>query len=95
MDRTYSSNTAKDVKFFIGKEIENTAFKGLDTLFVVGNRTSVEILNKIKQVLLGHTIIIAHIYFAANHSYNTFEQFEQIHEWDKLIEDFNQRVGTQ
>jgi len=84
MEREYKEGTKKDIKFFTGKEIENTPAYGLKTLFIVG--------------LHGQEIIkehlhndMKHIFFGANHSFDPASQShdaDYYNEWEKMIEAF-------
>ena len=63
MKRDYSDGIKDNAVFFVGKEVEKTATKGMKTLFVVGLQRTSHIVrhaekNKCK-----------HIYFGANHSF--------------------------
>ena len=65
MKRDYAEGIKENINFFIGKEVEQTKTKGMQTLFVVGLQRHNVILkyaekNKCK-----------HIYFGANHSFKT------------------------
>ena len=65
MKRDYAEGIKENIDFFIGKEVEQTKTKGMQTLFVVGLQRHNVILkyaekNKCK-----------HIYFGANHSFKT------------------------
>ena len=74
MKRDYSDGIKDNAEFFVGKEVEKTATKGMQTLFVVGLQRTAHIVrhaekNKCK-----------HIYFGANHSFKTLagEEVESI-----------------
>ena len=67
MDRNYKDGNKKDVIFFIGTEVEGTPAYGLKTLFVVG-------LHSVEQIKEHLHSDIDHIFFGANHSFNTKSQ---------------------
>jgi ribulose bisphosphate carboxylase small subunit len=75
MKRDYIDGVKEDADFFVGKEVETTPTKGMQTLFVVGLQRTATVLkhaekNKCK-----------HIYFGANHSFKVLagEEVEAIH----------------
>lgn len=81
MDRFYKNpeKASTELKFFVGKEIEKTKFFGENTLFVVGNQST----NDINQTIIDYNLQnpdnkITHIYFTANHTFETFDAFDQL-----------------
>jgi len=68
----------KNVKWFIGNEVEKTPAFGLKTLFVVGIQNFNEVMQCYKEEQCEH------IFFGANHSYTpvTSDEFE---DWDLMI----------
>jgi len=78
MDRVYAQEVTSKVNFFIGKEIEKTKFEGLDTLFIVGNQDLKDIKAKIEVAANIHDTEVKHLYFAANHTYDIFNNFKQL-----------------
>jgi hypothetical protein len=64
MERVYDNDVDKEVRFFVGNEIEHTPAHGMRTLFVVGVQPVTEI----------HSWAVAHgcqhIYFGANMSFD-------------------------
>jgi hypothetical protein len=51
------TQSRKKVKFFIGKEVENTAMKDQTTLFVVGVQNVVNIIKYIMQTDVEHVYL--------------------------------------
>ena len=81
MNRDYTSGTANDVIFFIGKEVEHTPAFGMRTLFVTG----VQPVDEIAKHLQG----CEHIFFGANHSFNpSFNDYDGWKAWEDMIEFF-------
>lgn len=80
MNRDYTTGTSATVKFFTGVEIENTKFKGLKTLFVVGCQSIKEIEYYAKEAEVDH------IFLGANHSWVEYSphQFWTIRQLTKL-----------
>ena len=72
MKRDYIDGIKEDADFFVGKEVETTPTKGMQTLFVVGLQRTATVLkhaenNKCK-----------HIYFGANHSFKVLGNIRYI-----------------
>jgi len=63
MERPYTTDTDKEVSFFIGTEVEKTPAYGLKTLFVVG----IQPIKKIIKFAKKHEV--ENIYLGANQSY--------------------------
>ena len=80
MKREYDTGTDEHVSVFIGKEIEHTPAYGMYTLFVVG----VIPVDDIKRHLADQPQI-KHIFFGANHSFGSFEQFDEYDRWTDMI----------
>lgn len=59
----YQTGEKSNVNFFVGKEIENTPFINMNTLFVVGKQS----LDEIRKHL---TFDLEHIYLGANKSFD-------------------------
>jgi hypothetical protein len=78
MERQYSTGISKDVKFFVGDEIERTPAYGMRTLFVVGLQDSTEIIMQYTKNRCDH------IYLGANQSYNP-KDLDEISRWDDLL----------
>lgn len=81
MKRKYTNNeTADDVIYFVGTEIEHTRVLGEHTLFKTGERPLDEILIylRLAEEHVGESI--THIYFTANHS------LTQIKDWTVVSE---------
>ena len=83
MNRDYSEGKDSGIDFFVGEEIEKTPAYGLDTLFVVGLKSTEEIEKKLAVT----TYDTNHIFFGANHSFNpaTLEEWQQ---WEATISHF-------
>lgn len=64
MERVYDGDVDKDVRFFVGNEVEHTPAYGMRTLFVVG----VQPINEIQAWAIAHQC--QHIYFGANMSFD-------------------------
>jgi hypothetical protein len=78
MERQYSTGTSKDVKFFIGDEIEHTPAYGMKTLFVAGLQDSTDIIIHCTKNRCDH------IYLGANHSYKP-DTYDEVSKWDDLV----------
>lgn len=70
MERVYSQDTDLPVSFFLGREVEHTPCHGMNTLFVVG----VQDINRILMLAEEHRC--PHIFFGANHSFETYNNGE-------------------
>jgi len=89
MNRDYASGIAKDIKFFIGTEVEHTPVYGMKTLFV----TDLQSIEEIEKILSDHFTntqeSIKHIFFGANHSFNpSYNDFDTRKSWENMIEHF-------
>ncbi len=74
MERNYKNGVdSNEVRFFVGKELEHTPMYDHMTLFVVGNEFDEEIEKRLKLYP-----DVDHIYFAANHSYDVFNEYDQL-----------------
>lgn len=82
MKRAYSENTvAEDVKFFTGKEVEQTPVFGMPTLFVVDVQSEEEIRKHL-------TNDIEHIFFGANQSFSPASAAGRMFDdWENMIYD--------
>lgn len=78
MERAYSTETTDSASFFVGEEIEHTPAYGKLTLFVVGLQDRETINQHYDRYRCEH------IYFGANHSYDS----RDIEEWEQLIKKF-------
>ena len=83
MNRDYTSGTADNVVFFIGKEVEHTPAYGMDTLFVTG----VQPIEAIEGALANTTHETRHIFFGANHSFNP-KTADEWRAWENMIQHF-------
>jgi hypothetical protein len=63
MQRTYTQGTSTSAAFFVGTEIEQTAYFGHKTLFIVG----VQSIDQIQT--LADQNSVTHLFFGANHSF--------------------------
>ena len=74
------------VDYFIGTEVENTAMKGENTLFVVGIKPVEEILSIIndQNSYLDVSKHIKHIYFGTSQSFHPHSPYDW-NEWDNMI----------
>ncbi len=89
MNRDYSSGTADNVIFFVGREVEHTPAYGKLTLFVTGLQT----VDDIEKSIVDPSLIgtpITHIFFGANHSYNPQNNLEH-QKWETMIFHFLNR----
>lgn len=64
MQRTYTDTSTDNADFFVGTEIEQTAYVGLKTLFIVG----VQPIDQIQK--LADQNAVTHLFFGANHSFS-------------------------
>ena len=81
MKRKYENDeTADDVIYFVGTEIEHTNVVGQATLFKTGERPLAEILHYLGLAEEKISQEITHIYFTANHS------LTQIKDWTVVSE---------
>ncbi len=87
MNRDYTSGTADNVVFFVGKEVEHTPAFGMLTLFVTGVHTPEEVQDALDAhyALGGHSI--EHIFFGANHSFNPVG-YDEHKQWEVMIYHF-------
>jgi hypothetical protein len=87
MNRDYTSGTADNVVFFVGKEVEHTPAVDMLTLFVTGVHTPEEVENalNIHYSLGGYSI--GHIFFGANHSFNPID-YQEHKAWEDMITHF-------
>lgn len=87
MNRDYTTGTADDVVFFVGREVEHTPAFGMLTLFVTGVHTPDEVQKALDShyQLGGHTI--KHIFFGANHSFNP-NGYDEHKRWEDMITHF-------
>jgi len=81
MKRDYESGESKDVKYFVGTEVEKTPAYGMRTLFVTGLQDSVETIN------FAEAEACKHIFFGANHSFNPMTPSEW-NDWEDMIKYF-------
>lgn len=68
----------KKIKFFVGKEIENTQMKGKTTLFVVGLQSVPDIIR------YANRTHVEHIYLGTSQSFNP-ENESDWQDWNNLI----------
>jgi hypothetical protein len=81
MKRDYTTGTADDTIFFVGKEVEHTPAFEMSTLFIVG----VQPIDLIEEKLAAN-IHIRHIFFGANHSFNPeHNNYDQWTAWEDMI----------
>jgi hypothetical protein len=83
MNRDYSTGTADDVVFFVGREVEHTPAYGMVTLFVTGVRS----VEEIHTYLDNNSFGIEHIFFGANHSFNP-SGYDEHKIWEDMITNF-------
>ena len=69
----YQTGEKSNVNFFVGKEIENTPFINMNTLFVVGKQS----LDEIRKHL---TFDLENIYLGANKSFEPDWDFWRLNE---------------
>lgn len=81
MDRVYSTPVNREIKYFVGTEVENTIAHGMKTLFVVGLQTVDEIYSH------ACNEDVNHIFFGANHSFDP-QSNEEWRDWERKIEHF-------
>jgi len=89
MKRNYASGELDNIQFFTGIEIEHTPAFGLNTLFVTGIQSVVEIQDWLDDFASYEDKArhIKHIFFGANHSFNP-QTPEDWKEWDYMISFF-------
>jgi hypothetical protein len=80
MNRDYSTGTANDVVFFVGREVEHTPAYGMITLFVTG----VQSIKDIELHAIHNPAGIEHIFFGANHSFNP-SGYDEHKTWEDMI----------
>jgi len=78
MKRDYESGESKDVKYFVGTEVEKTPAYGMRTLFVTGVQDTVEIAN------FAESEACDHVFFGANHSFK-IKKHEDWQRWELMI----------
>jgi hypothetical protein len=83
MKRPYNTETAENITFFVGTEIEHTPAYGMKTLFVVGVHDSQTIIH------LANTNDCTHIYFGANQSFSTdgVNDVDTWRAWESMIKE--------
>jgi hypothetical protein len=72
------TQSRKKVKFFVGKEVENTAMKNQTTLFVVGVQNLVDIVRYTQQTE------VEHVYLGTSQSF-TPKTEDDWRDWDNII----------
>jgi len=72
------TQSRKKVKFFIGKEVENTAMKGQITLFVVGTQNVVDIVRYTQRTA------VEHVYLGTSQSFTPVTE-EDWRDWNNII----------
>lgn len=72
------TQSRKKVKFFIGKEVENTAMKDQTTLFVVGVQNVVDIVRYTQKTS------VAHVYLGTSQSFTPITE-EDWRDWNNII----------
>lgn len=72
------TDTRQQVDYFVGTEVENTAMKGEQTLFVVGVKPVDEI------IALANKHQIKHLYFGTSQSFHPTNPYEW-ENWDNMI----------
>jgi hypothetical protein len=87
MNRNYTSGTADNVVFFVGKEVEHTPAFGMLTLFVTGVHTPEEVQNALDAHYALGGYHIEHIFFGANHSFNPVS-YDEHKQWENMIYHF-------
>ena len=76
MNRDYSDGqTASDVIYFVGPEVEKTSQYGNTTLFKVGERPFDEICWYLDEAYTKTGDQVKHVYFTANHSLHEIEDW--------------------
>ena len=84
MHRFYDSvDSADDVIYFVGPEVEKTLMYGRPTLFKVGERPYDEIIKMVKKAEELTEQKISHIYFTANQSLGEIENWPTV---ERLIQ---------
>ena len=78
------SDTA-DVKFFVGRNMENTLTKNHNTLYIIGQPDIEEIMRVLTQYIGKDEI--THIYFGAEQSFKV-TTYEDMDEWTPTIQHF-------
>lgn len=79
-ERDYQGGVDKDIEFFVGTEVEKSPAYGMKTLFVVGPKSSTEIID------LAKTHDCQHVYFGANQSFDLHnDDYDGWQVWEKTI----------
>ena len=73
-----NTQSRKKVKFFIGKEVENTAMKGEKTLFVVGTPALADIVRYTQKTN------VRHVYLGTSQSFTPVTE-ENWRDWNNII----------
>ena len=73
-----NTQSRKKVKFFIGKEVENTAMKGEKTLFVVGTPALADIVRHTQKTN------VRHVYLGTSQSFTPVTE-ENWTDWNNII----------
>lgn len=84
MKRDYEGGEAKDIKYFVGEEVEKTPAYGMRTLFVTGIQDIVEIDDFFQDN------DCEHIFFGANHSFKPRDN-DAWSKWEQMIGHFLDR----
>ena len=84
MNRDYTTGTADDVIFFVGKEVEHTPAFDMLTLFVTGVHAPEEVQNALNAHYASGGNPIEHIFFGANHSFNP-HGYDEHKRWEDMI----------
>jgi hypothetical protein len=84
MNRDYTTGTADNVVFFVGKEVEHTPAFGMLTLFVTGVHTPEEVQTAFDAHYALGGYPIEHIFFGANHSFNP-AGYDEHKQWEDMI----------
>ena len=88
MKRNYTNCTADNIIFFVGREVEHTPAYGMQTLFVTGLQSVIDI----EAALSNAEHHIGHIFFGANHSFNhDTGNSEAWRAWEAMIVPFLKR----
>ena len=78
MKREYENGIKDNVEFFTGVEVEKTPAHGMKTLFVVGIKFSIDVMDKAREN------DCKHIYLGANQSFNPTND-DQKEDWDDML----------
>lgn len=87
MERDYADGVKKDVKFFVGTEIERTPAYGMKTLFVVDIQSPIAIVDYANKHECKHIFVGANQCFnpAATMAKYNLDLYDTMQKWDSMI----------